>query len=202
MTTGDRRPEDVHRALAVLELPPEATATEVRQAYRFLRDLYGGESIATLPISSEMSTEEREAIIEEIEAAYKTMSGFFEAERHKAQHGAGNLPADVKQLLSETECLTGAVLRSVREMHGYTLKEVAADTRIPIQQLKNIEGEDFKNLPPPVYTRGFLAGYAGFLEIDASRAAEDFMGRFDRWRKQNTGTPSRKRFRLAFWKKK
>ncbi len=202
MTPGDSRPEQVRLALAVLELAPEATATDVRQAYRFLRDLYGGESIATLPISSEMGSEEREKILQEIEDAYKTLTGFFEAERHRAQHGSGDLPASVKQLLDETERLTGPVLRSIREMHGYTLEEVANETRIPLQQLNHIEAEDFQHLPPPVYTRGFIIGYAGFLEIDAERAAEDFMGRFERWRTENAGSPSRKRFRWAFWKKK
>jgi hypothetical protein len=202
MTPSDTLPAEIRKALELLELPPKATAAEVHQAYRFLKDLYSGESIATLPISSEMSETERREILRGIEEAYKTLIQFFDAEREKKQGGFSALPADLQQYLTGVEEIDGSVLKTVREMHGYGLKEVAAETRIPAEQLNNIETEAFGDLPPAVYTRGFVVGYAAFLEVDADRAARDIMARFDRWRREKGSRPSRKRFRLAFWRRK
>ena len=202
MTPSDTRPEEIRKALELLELPPEATAAEVRQAYRFLKDLYTGESIATLPISSEMSETERGEIVRGIEEAYDKLIQFFDAERQKKQGGFSALPADLQQYLTGVEEINGPVLKTVREMHGYRIEEVSAETRIPAEHLNNIETEAFGGLPPAVYTRGFVVGYAAFLEVDAERAAKDIMARFEQWRMKKGGRPDRKRFRLAFWKKK
>jgi cytoskeletal protein RodZ len=86
-------------------------------------------------------------------------------------------------------------------MRGYGIEEVAVETRIPVQHLKRIEEELFKGLPPPVYTRGFVSGYAAFLAIDPFRAAKDFMNRLQRWKKQESGRSPSRRFRLSFWNK-
>ena len=152
------RPEEIRKALAVLELPPKATATEVRQSYRFLRDLYRGESIATLPISSEMSQEERKKILGEVEEAYEILTRFFDSERSKAGGKQGDLTVDMQQLLSSTGEITGEVLKTVRKMRGYRLPEIAAETRIPAEHLAGIEAEAFTDLPPVVYTTPRFSG--------------------------------------------
>ncbi len=201
MTAAKDRPEEILQALSFLELPPEATPTEVRQAHRFLRDLYGSESIAMLPISEEMSAEKRRKILDGIEEAYEKLIRFFEAERQKAPGMPGTAPAEVQRVLSQAGTITGEVLKTVREMRGYDLEEAAAETRIPLRHLKSIEAEAYRDLPEPVYTRGFVTGYAGFLEIDAGRTAKDFMDRFERWKKAKDSRAPRRRLRFAFWRK-
>ena len=54
-----------------LEIPPDASMPEVRKAYLFLRELYSTDSIASIPISWEISEKERETVLDQIESAYR-----------------------------------------------------------------------------------------------------------------------------------
>ncbi|TVR03382.1 MAG: helix-turn-helix domain-containing protein [Deltaproteobacteria bacterium] len=60
----------------------------------------------------------------------------------------------------------GDVLRSRRAELGYTLKEIAATTRIQQANLLALEEERFEELPAEVFTRGFLRSYARELGLD------------------------------------
>ena len=202
MTPPAGKPAEILDALQVLELPEEATLTQIRQSYRFLKDLYGGESMATLPVSGEISTKDRQHIIEKIDAAYEALIRFFEDERGRDLSGQRSAPDEIARYLADVEEITGAVLKAVRKMQGFVPEEVAAETRIPVLNLERIEQEDFAALPPPVYTRGFVSGYADFLGLEADRAASDFMRRFTAWKEGRQGRKAPHRFRLAFWKKR
>ncbi|MCF8049855.1 MAG: helix-turn-helix domain-containing protein [Desulfobacterales bacterium] len=202
MTPPAGKPAEIIEALQVLELPAEATLTQIRQSYRFLKDLYGGESIATLPVSGEISTKDRQQIIEKIDAAYEALIRFFEDERGRDLSVQRSAPDEIARYLADVEEITGAVLKTVRKMQGFVPEEVAAETRIPVLNLERIEQEDFAAFPPPVYTRGFVSGYADFLGLEADRASSDFMRRFNAWKENRGGGNPPHRFRLAFWKKK
>ena len=202
MTPPAGKPAEILDALQVLELPAEATLTQIRQSYRFLKDLYGGESMATLPVSGEISTKDRQQIIEKIDAAYEALIRFFEDERGRDLSVQRSAPDEIARYLDNVEDITGAVLKTVRKMQGFVPEEVAAETRIPVLNLERIEQEDFAALPPPVYTRGFVSGYADFLGLEADRAASDFMRRFNAWKENRGGAKKPHRFRLAFWKKR
>lgn len=202
MTPPAGKPAEIIDALQVLELPEEATFSQIRQSYRFLKDLYGSESIATLPVSGEISAKDRQQIIEKIDAAYEALIRFFEDERGRDLSVQRSAPDEIAQYLADVEEITGEVLKTVRKMQGFVPEEVAAETRIPVLNLERIEREDFAALPPPVYTRGFVSGYADFLGIETNRAASDFMRRFNAWKENRGEAKKRHRFRLAFWKKR
>ena len=57
----------------------------------------------------------------------------------------------------------GDVLRRVREEQGISLGDMAARSRLSVQQLKAIESESLDQLPEPVYVRAFIRGIAGVL---------------------------------------
>lgn len=61
----------------------------------------------------------------------------------------------------------GEQLRERREALGYTLKEVAEQTRIRKVYLTHIEGEEFNALPGDAYVKGFIRAYARFLKMPA-----------------------------------
>jgi len=65
----------------------------------------------------------------------------------------------------------GAGLREARERQGLSLEQAAEATRIAARHLRALEEERFERLPEPVYARGFLREYAGFLGLDAGRSS-------------------------------
>ncbi|MCH8815208.1 MAG: helix-turn-helix domain-containing protein [Chloroflexi bacterium] len=61
----------------------------------------------------------------------------------------------------------GEILRSARQTKGITIEDAERVTRIPKKYLEALEVENYSILPAPVYARGFLRSYAGYLGLDA-----------------------------------
>lgn len=61
----------------------------------------------------------------------------------------------------------GAFLRATRERQGSALDDAVRVTRIGKNYLVAIEGDQFDKIPSPVYVRGFLRIYAGYLGLSA-----------------------------------
>lgn len=57
----------------------------------------------------------------------------------------------------------GAYLRSLRESKGGSLEDMARSTRVGIRHLEALEEERLGDLPSPVFVRGFIRAYCGFL---------------------------------------
>lgn len=68
----------------------------------------------------------------------------------------------------------GDKLRMEREKQGYTLAQVAQDTKIRQHYLSALEEEAFDSLPARVYSIGFVASYARFLKLDPDRLVSEF----------------------------
>lgn len=66
------------------------------------------------------------------------------------------------------------VLRHARLLQGYSLPEIAEALHIREGHLEAIEEGRFEDLPPLVYAQGFVAAYAGFLQIDKSEMVARF----------------------------
>ena len=62
----------------------------------------------------------------------------------------------------------GETLRRARTARGIKIEEAERVTRIPRKYLEALELENFGILPAPVYARGFLRSYAGFLGLEAN----------------------------------
>ena len=60
----------------------------------------------------------------------------------------------------------GEVLRTAREARFIDLARVERDTRIRMRYLSALELGDYRDLPPPVYTKGFLRNYGLYLGLD------------------------------------
>ncbi len=70
----------------------------------------------------------------------------------------------------------GQRLKARREARGLSLDEVAAATNIQPELIKAIEAGTILDTSPPAYARGFVRGYAEYLEADT----EQVMDAFDR----------------------
>lgn len=60
----------------------------------------------------------------------------------------------------------GQTLRAAREAKGWDLARAERETRIRTRYLTALEQGDYRDLPDPVYTRGFVRGYAAYLGLD------------------------------------
>lgn len=72
----------------------------------------------------------------------------------------------------------GAILKRAREAQGISLGDMAARSRLSVQQLRAIESERVDELPEPVYVRAFLRGIASVLELDPEPIVADYAARF------------------------
>jgi len=68
----------------------------------------------------------------------------------------------------------GRLLRETREKRGLSLHDVQAATKIRLKYLKAIEEGDERQLPPEVYTKGFIRAYANFLQLDGQKLARAY----------------------------
>lgn len=60
----------------------------------------------------------------------------------------------------------GETLQRARQSKGITIEDVERVTRIPKKYIEALEMENYGILPAPVYARGFLRSYAGYLGLD------------------------------------
>ena len=66
----------------------------------------------------------------------------------------------------------GALLKSEREKNGLSHEQVARITRLRKNVLEALENEDWENLPPPVFIKGFIRAYARALDLDERKALD------------------------------
>jgi cytoskeletal protein RodZ len=57
----------------------------------------------------------------------------------------------------------GGYLRALREAKGGSLEDMARSTRVGVRHLEALEEERLADLPSPVFVRGFIRAYCGFL---------------------------------------
>ncbi|HSL50734.1 MAG TPA: RodZ domain-containing protein [Candidatus Deferrimicrobiaceae bacterium] len=69
----------------------------------------------------------------------------------------------------------GAYLRTLREAKGSSLEDMARSTRVGIRHLEALEEERLADLPSPVFVRGFIRAYCGFLR----EAPEEALGHYE-----------------------
>jgi cytoskeleton protein RodZ len=71
----------------------------------------------------------------------------------------------------------GAYLRSLREARGSSLEDMARSTRVGIRHLEALEEERLADLPSPVFVRGFIRAYCGFLRESPDAALARYQER-------------------------
>ena len=59
----------------------------------------------------------------------------------------------------------GEKLREAREERGFTIADVAEQTRISSMYLESIENDDYRILPGGIFNKGFVKTFAKFVGI-------------------------------------
>lgn len=68
----------------------------------------------------------------------------------------------------------GEKLRQAREERGFTISEVAEQTRISSLYLQSIENDDYNILPGGIFNKGFVKSFAKFVGLNEQEALEDY----------------------------
>ena len=178
--------EGLKKYFEILEISPDASLSEIKNAYLRLKKLYTTESIVVSPIADEFPKRSRREILKKIEKAYTKLVALLENKHSKPAPQRKPLVFDIPiENGAESTSYSGEVLRQIREKKGIQLYEIALETKIRIELLKNIELENFDALPSGIYLKAHLMNYASFLSIDPKKAAEDYIRRYEEWNKES-----------------
>ena len=79
----------------------------------------------------------------------------------------------------------GPRLRRTRLFRGYEIEQIADVTKISGLHLRNIEDENFGELPADVYVRGFVTAYARTIGLDPQLVVPGYMARLQESRQKN-----------------
>lgn len=192
------RLEEEQTHYEILETEPGVSDEEVRRAYRTLKETYAQNSPVIAGLYDDQELAELHA---RANAAHETLfaperrrlydlalpeADLARAVRAAAQIGrrpglptAADRPDAPEPAVEISEEITGPVLRRIRESRGLELAEIAQRTKISERHLRSIEDERFGDMPAAVYVRGYVTEYARTLRIDAQRAAENYLRRFN-----------------------
>jgi len=69
---------------------------------------------------------------------------------------------------------TGQHLRQLREQKHLTIQNVADKLYLDSSVIQALENDSYETLPPPIFVRGYLRGYAKILEVPATALIEKY----------------------------
>lgn len=177
----------------VLEVSPTATAKEIQKAYEHAKETFHSDSLAVYSLFTEQEILGIQVIIEE---AYKVLMdealrkgydhSYFQPSGTKHWEKPPELqvpprekktpPSSVDISVNAGEAVyRGKTLRQIREKMGIDLEIIAQETKINLKTLESIEEEALEKLPPLVYLKGFLRGYAQCLGLDTQKVVEGYV---------------------------
>ena len=81
----------------------------------------------------------------------------------------------------------GDYLKSKREELSFSLDDIVAETKIQKMYIIAMEEENYKELPEPIYVKGFLKTYARALKIDEKEVVDLYQAILDESNKKEEG---------------
>lgn len=192
---------------ALLEIPRTATAAEVARAYRLSQQIYGEGSLALYSVfESSDAVEIRERLDEayrvlsdpEIRAAYDENQpvgdpALISRPAREARNEESRPDVSTREsatpsydeVVEEYDTFEddgrgdfdGVRLRRTRLFRGYEIDDIADVTKVSGTHLRNIEDENFVDLPADVYVRGFVTAYARTIGLDPEIVVPSYMAR-------------------------
>lgn len=191
----------------LLEIPRTATPAEVERAYRLSQQTYAEGSLALYSVfETSDAAAIRERLEEayrvlsdpEIRAAYDesrpaggpALPSMPPTEvRHEESRPDVSTSETATPSLDEVVEEYGAFeddgggdfdgvrLRRTRLFRGYEIDDIADVTKVSGTHLRNIEDENFADLPADVYVRGFVTAYAKTIGLDPKIVVPSYMAR-------------------------
>jgi len=186
----------------ILEVSPTATPKEIQRAYEHAKETFHTDSLAVYSLFTGHEIQEIQVAIEE---AYRVLmdeelrKGYDQSHHQILGQQKLEKPPEIpvpfrekKPLVAsadvpvhvEEEIYRGKTLRQIRERMGIDLETIAEETRINPKTLELIEEEEFEKLPPLVYLKGFLRGYAQSLGLNPHKVVDEYLHVFGEEKKK------------------
>ncbi len=144
--------------------------------------------LKTMPVVSPSETDETEGSQNGMEPNSQVLSNSKDYNPQPVLVAAAVLSSD--EIFKEI----GGQLRKRREMLSLTYEEIERHTRVRAVFLESLENGALEELPSPVQTRGILANYAAFLDLEADTILLRFAdGLQARYRENRPNQPTRTR---------
>lgn len=99
----------------------------------------------------------------------------LEAGMGKTQFSTYKIDSNMEAEIKGSENFTGPLLKKVRTYKQVSLDHMCDATRISRHYLIAVEEEDVKNLPAPVFVRGYVVHIAKLLGLDENKVASSYM---------------------------
>ena len=170
--------EDCRHHFEMLELTTEASPADVKKGYLLLKDIYSKDSLAIMSMPDEISAEQTENILQQIEDSYRVLSELFNSEQNVVAEFVDRIVIDITDF-------NGATLKEIRHKLDISLDDMAMETRVQYKHLVDIEEDNFGELPVAVYTRGFVVNYAKFLSLDPEVVVKSYMNNFRQYHEES-----------------
>ena len=71
----------------------------------------------------------------------------------------------IREIISQQE-ISGTDLKAIRNELGVAIEQIHQETKIRIDYLNSIEGNNIEKLPPAVFLKGFIKAYLKYLYIE------------------------------------
>ena len=146
----------------ILEVTPAGTAQGIPKAYERAEETFDADSLAAYDRTSLQVSSQRLEEVSIVEVA-------------KEEESSLAFTALTVNVAEETTHYRGKTLKQIREGMGIDLKTVSDRTRVNAKILELIEEEILEKLPPLVYLKGFLKGYARCLGLNSQRVIEGYL---------------------------
>ena len=197
----------------ILEIDPHCPQHEVTAAYEKAKSTYSSDNPAIYTIFSQREARELMLLVDEAYSVLgnKTLRSLYDEKVSqslvKHQHVSYDsllteskihLPkaeapsyakmefeADPKFEKEMLECTDwdGAFIKKVREYRNYSLERLSEITKISAYYINAIEKMDCKNLPAPVFVRGYVSQLSKVLNLNEKQVCSSYMSLF----KQKSG---------------
>ena len=191
----------------LLEIPRTATASEIERAYRLSQQTYGEGSLALYSVFESDDAEAIRKKLDEAFRVLSDPEGradydgtlefdsslaapvalMEEPDQRVPMSASTNAfssesiddDADEYDVFEDEAAgdFDGLRLRRTRLFRGYEIDDIAEVTKVSGAHLRNIEDENFIDLPADVYVRGFVTAYAKTIGLDPKIVVPSYMVR-------------------------
>lgn len=192
----------------ILEVSPHCQQHEVTSAYEKAKATYSGENPAIYTIFSEEEARDLLKLVEEAYAVLgnKTLRALYDEKLGQAgirsedlsfeslkNQSKTQLPEMPKKALGKIEFKvdssfeeeiktqtnwTGEFIKKVRDYKNIPLERMSEITKISAYYINALEKMDSKNLPAPVFVRGYVAQISKVLNLDEKKVCDSYMKNF------------------------